>query len=219
MQVQVILIALVAISGSCLAGKIDEAFANSLGSGDKTDAILEFNPVISSVLSDSSLRGLAGDERRTKIVSLMQAKTSAMQLPVMNALTSMGLASQATPFWVSNKVALSGVDPNMLAVVSAIPGPFTLRAAQTVNAFPVGKAEPVEISKRQADMYQWGVAKINAPAVYATTKGAGVVVGVIDTGLNVQHEAIVGSYKNDAYSWKDMVKNQPDAYDGKISIR
>jgi subtilisin family serine protease len=207
------LLVILALAGSSLAGVIDQSFLSTMSSGEKRDAILEFSPVLDNVLQHSSLKGLSGDERNTKIVGLMQEKTRLMQLPVMNALTSMGLASKATPFWAGNKIALSGVDSNVLTAVSTIPGPFKVREAQTVTAFPIADSRPVEMSKRQSTEYQWGVAKINAPAVYATTTGEGAVVGVIDTGINAQHEALVGSYKNDEYSWKDMVQNKPDPYD------
>jgi subtilisin family serine protease len=62
---------------------------------------------------------------------------------------------------------------------------------------------------------QYGVAKINAPQVWAKgNKGEGIVVGIIDTGANVQHIALIDNYKNDSYSWHDAFGKYPLPHDG-----
>jgi subtilisin family serine protease len=48
-------------------------------------------------------------------------------------------------------------------------------------------------SAAQACRLQWDLARIHAPEAWATTKGAGVKVAVLDTGVRSAHSEVVGS--------------------------
>ncbi len=69
---------------------------------------------------------------------------------------------------------------------------------------------------------EWGVAKINAPAAWANgIDGAGVTVGIVDTGLDAAHPAIKPHYRGTQadgsmvhdYNWFDPFTRSAAAFD------
>jgi bacillopeptidase F len=87
------------------------------------------------------------------------------------------------------------------AVVEAVQGPALPAAAPTV---------------------EWNVGKVGVQQAWAQgVTGAGVVVGIVDTGVNVGHEALKAQYRgtqadgsfNHDYSFFDPVGNKKEAYD------
>jgi len=64
----------------------------------------------------------------------------------------------------------------------------------------------------------WGVQRMNAPAAWKQgITGAGIVIGSLDTGVFVGHEALKHNYRgtnadgtlSNDYNWKDVVKETP----------
>jgi len=62
----------------------------------------------------------------------------------------------------------------------------------------------VEIS--QQNDTQWGVDMIDAPAAWNISRGEGVIVGIIDTGVYLDHEGLKDAY---AGAWEDPYYNTP----------
>lgn len=51
-----------------------------------------------------------------------------------------------------------------------------------------------KILKIAGDIIPWGISKINAPLVYNTYNGSGIVVAILDTGIDYNHEDLLGKY-------------------------
>lgn len=56
----------------------------------------------------------------------------------------------------------------------------------------VAFAGPVGASNDPAFDLQWGLAKIGAPTAWATTTGAGIRIGIVDSGIHLAHEDLQG---------------------------
>ena len=89
-----------------------------------------------------------------------------------------------------------GVDfklPAMSALLAPLAGLKAL--TQKPSALP---------SSKDAQAIQWGVKRVNAPAAWATSRGAGAKVVVIDTGLDMTHPDLAGNIKG---GWNAIAKN------------
>ena len=83
--------------------------------------------------------------------------------------------------------------------------------------------EPVtHISTLQAETPEWNINRIKAPDVWQLgIDGTGIVVGIIDTGVDLEHEALFRKYRgynseghpSHAYNWFDPYRNAPSPDD------
>lgn len=72
-----------------------------------------------------------------------------------------------------------------------------------------GEAEVDHPVFMTADKIDWGVERVGAPKVWSVTKGAGVKVAVIDSGVDYNHPDLAPVWGGGV----DLVNNDSDAYD------
>lgn len=187
-----------------------------------------------------------GAERKTAAFNAIHdlgTKTIDAQRPLFDNLVASGKATAVDELWSLGVVRVRGasletlkqlVGPGVKAIVQdeivAVPTVPTALDDATEGAVltPIsGNFDRVtgadEARAKDADpntvWMDWGVKRMNAPAAWKQgITGAGIVIGSLDTGVAVGHEALKRNYRGtqadgsqvDDYNWKDMVKELPE---------
>ncbi|MET3421241.1 subtilisin family serine protease [Actinoplanes tereljensis] len=129
------------------------------------------------------------------------------QRGVVDALQRRGAKFRS--LWIVNAVAVTGADAALVAELAARPEVKSVRAVRT---FAVPKPTRSEAVAAAASV-EWNVASIGADRVWSDygTRGEGIVVASIDTGVQFDHPALVEHYRGNLgggvfqhrYNWFD----------------
>ena len=114
-------------------------------------------------------------------------------------------------FWITNALALRA-DATVIQAIAARPEVEKIIANPWIQIVGEQAWEKEEIELRGGAI-EWGVAKINAPAVWDMGyRGEGIVVGGQDTGYDWQHPALKDQYRGwdgtsalHDYNWHDAI--------------
>lgn len=179
-----------------------------IGRGGHYDVILELPPVIHDVEKSPLLQKLSGDAKVSALVASLQELTSVSQASYRKQATSLRIEFES--FWASNIILLKNIDARALSVFAEIEGNFQLREPHTVS---LPSVEEVRDNSAPRQQVQWNVEQVRAPEAWLITQGEGAVVGTIDTGVNIGHEAFRDNF---AGAWSDPYYNAttPDDTNG-----
>lgn len=154
---------------------------------------------VMQIVSFYSLRG-DQDSINTQVVQILQEKATRSHQWILNYAEQSGEIKDVKSFWIANMVGMKAT-PNAIREIaknSEVEQIFLDEEQQFISYFP---AEP----ERAA----WGLAKIGSPTVNQTYKGKGIIVAVIDTGVNYNHVDLSGR----VLKGKDCYNNDMDPMD------
>lgn len=153
----------------------------------------------------SSVATLKAKADRSAEVRRLKMQTAAgTQAGVRQLLDSAG--ADYKTFWISNRIKVTG-DPKLLDALAARPEVAAIEEDKTI-ALP----KPIIEAQTGPNAVEWGIDRINAPRVWNElgTRGDGIVVANIDTGVQFDHPALVGKYRGNLggsfdhnYNWFD----------------
>lgn len=187
-------------TGDKVSAKVWAAAENS----DKITFWVTFHAKASltTAASLTSKTAKGAEVRRAKIAT---ADTS--QAGVRELLDNTGADYQT--FWISNRIKVTG-SPKLLDLIAARPEVAAIEEDKSIK-LPEPIAEPSGVPS--IDGVEWGVDRIAAPRVWAElgTRGDGIVVANIDSGVQFDHPALANQYRGRAangaidhnYNWFD----------------
>lgn len=173
---------------AAIAAKVQSEVLDDIESDDEAEfwLMLDDQPDFSAAQTASTK-----EEKGTAAVNAAKAHASETQAGVLETLEAEDVDHRE--FWIVNTVRVNG-DYDMLAEMALLD-----EVNEIISAPEVEHIEPVEESADYApsDDVTWGLDDINAPDVWDDfgVDGEGVVVASIDTGVQVDHPALVDSYR------------------------
>ncbi len=162
---------------------------------------------------------------RESIVTNLQKTTQQSQAPLLGYLSNKheeGLVSEIESYYIVNMI-YSSLSPQLLEQIAARPDVDYIYPNTTLEII---KPEPAHTPRiLETGEISWNIELIKAPEVWSeyAVDGSGVVVGVIDTGVNLAHPALEHNWRgynqgnyDASYNWFDPFYNRavPDDQDG-----
>jgi subtilisin family serine protease len=175
----------------------------------KTIDVLVMIDEIDSVLASVTARYTKATTHGEKAVAVNKALTAHAARTQKSTLEFLSTKKNAVKsYWVNNMIWVEGADHALIMALAARSEVSEILedGIVTLNDQVVDQGE---FPTNKQNM-EWGVRTVRAPEAWATTAGAGAIVGVIDTGARHTHTMINHSYMgNDAakFAWFNPYNN------------
>jgi serine protease AprX len=150
------------------------------------DQFLPVNIVLKEQFDTGLLNALVADmpraQRRVEVARVLKEFAAERQADLLSWLSAAG-ARNVTSLWIVNAVHCDA-SPELIRQISGRPEVAFVSYDLVYAPGILDESEPVPAR----DEVPWGVERINAPAVWDQGfTGAGIVVGIIDTGCKYDH--------------------------------
>lgn len=197
-------------AGAATGAPVDNQVQQEVGNGGTTT----FFVVLNEQADLSAAAALRGSDRVSAVVSALQAtatKAQAAAVATLRAGQRNGHVQSFTPLWAIDGIIVTG-DAQAVAELKHLGGTQSIVHNAKIQLEPEAAA-PVGSS----DAVGWNISAIRANQVWPQVTGAGVLVGLIDTGADYRHPAISAKYAQDgnthAFSFLDTINGRTVPYD------
>ncbi|MFD0886331.1 S8 family serine peptidase, partial [Streptosporangium algeriense] len=104
--------------------------------------------------------------------------------------------AEFTPFWIVNAVKVTA-DERLAEEIAALPEVTSVEPVATIEMPKEPKPKPGRARPKAATGVEWNIDMVKAPQVWNDlhNRGEGIVIGVIDSGMDFTHPALIGSYR------------------------
>ncbi|CAN5161635.1 hypothetical protein BH20ACI2_BH20ACI2_04340 [soil metagenome] len=153
------------------------------------------------------------DERGWFVYNTLTQHAIQSQRPLANFLKRRGVNYRS--YWAANMI-VADVDEGLLDSLASRPDVARINPnlpQRWIDPSERIKSNVLPDSAMSPDSVEWGVANVNAPAIWAMGyTGQGIVVGDLDTGVRWSHETLISKYRgwdgvtaDHNYNWFDAV--------------
>jgi subtilisin family serine protease len=175
----------------------------------------------------AAARGRIGKDRRRAVVAALKRTAQHAQAGARTRIAAeqaAGHVSGFQPLWAVDAIIVTG-DAQAVHDLASLPETNRILPNTVVKLDSVRAAEAPAVAAAPSpgsdcgldETVQWNIAAVGADQVWPSVTGAGVLVGVIDTGADFQHEAIAANYAGAGvghqFSWYDPVNRLAVPYD------
>ncbi len=170
----------------------------------------QFETKIVVLKEKANLAAVFGNRPAVKRLLMQTAERSQRELvPLLESWKQQGEVRRYRRFWIINAIAVEGTQK----VFETLEKHPSVAAIRSVHFIPTPRPIP---SRRATPMqnFTWGLQKIRVPEAWQTfqVQGEGVVVGVIDTGIDPNHPDLRGKLRP-VNGWADFLDGNPTPFD------
>lgn len=198
------------LTAACNTGKNPLAGEPTSASATSTGSASDQRLIVAEFADHADLNGVEAiddwGERGRVITERLQARATASQGEARKLAAGAGV--EATSYWITNVLVFAG-DAELVERVRRLPG------VDQVYVEPLHPRTGVPAFRQITDVagVPWNISAVGAPAAWSAGRtGSGAVIGVIDTGVEVQHPALVSSWRRDN-GWFDATDECPGPCD------
>ncbi|MEW8624231.1 MAG: Calx-beta domain-containing protein [Candidatus Thiodiazotropha sp.] len=146
-------------------------------------------------------RTLKRKQFRQGVFSGLQQQTREASARLSELLRKHGVKTKLKSLWTINGIALD-VPPEMIDAISALPGVERVTADMRLT---MNTPEVEDVDSQP----QWNIEKLNAARLWEREiRGEGVVVGIMDSGVDVNHPDLADRWRGGDNSWFDPYGDQ-----------
>ena len=181
------------------------------------DVIIIMNEQFDAKRSEWQMKSLSKSERRAFVIDELQQLANNGQKPILTELqqnAKAALVDHIQSFWIINGISCS-MTKDMVLAIAERPDVGLITMDEEVRLID----DPItETRATEQDGNQWNVLKVRADQVWDLGyTGAGVIVAIIDSGVNYNHTDIAnnmwdGGSEYPHHGW-DYVNNDDDPMD------
>ena len=170
--------------------QLEEVIAKTRGD-DQVEVLIVFN----EQSDEDYLRNLVADlprrEQRYPVVNYLKELSARTQAPLINYLslqTQSNRVSDIQSLWIINAIYCKATPDIINDIANQQDVAFIAYPYIVSENILLTYGEPVPVDKLDTRTVEWNIRKIAADSCWAAGyKGQGVIVGVIDTGVNYNH--------------------------------
>ncbi|KAJ6648657.1 Bacillopeptidase F [Pseudolycoriella hygida] len=208
------------VSGSCaLEPKIDKRLSKTLERVGYANILVSMKDGTRDILNELAGKSFSSrTERSQALYNALTARATHSQSHTLNWLEEPAILKSFNygkfySLWITNQIAIEFASRELIE---------TLALMNEISRIQEDEIEelvhPVDSHSTNAEsiqvVNQWGVTEIRAPQVWASdTRGAGITIASIDTGVRPTHVILSANYVNDTHSWYDPYDESEVAHD------
>lgn len=178
-----------------------QSLLDSAGPNDEIRVIVTFT-------DRTPVEGIEGETRRarrTRIINVLRQKAEFSQAPLRAYLEESRRAKQMRQLWLINGMAVTAI-PEVIREMSSRQGVERITMDVPVSAPIMTYSETISPT--------WNLQAVGAEKLWALGyTGKGVVVANLDSGVDIAHPALAGSYRGGTNSWYDATGESSTPYD------
>ncbi|HQB83740.1 MAG TPA: S8 family serine peptidase, partial [Candidatus Rifleibacterium sp.] len=163
------------------------ALAAALGSGNPAVAAEDTSRYIVRFEQEAMK---SKNPARDEVISHLQ-QSLRKNMSGLNKVVKSHKNARITPLWIANAFAINASAAEIKKIAAM---PNVAEVTKSEYKIFIDKDIKKEAVKNNPAVIQWGVQKVRAPEVWQQFKidGAGVIAGVLDTGIDGKHPAFTG---------------------------